>query len=321
MIPLAASKALKTKNSSSVASAFVPAHISGFFQPCGASTPERTGSRNCGPCLDLGVVTEVEVRRSERTIVKVFINGKRAPEAKTTLAAAKQILANVRGSFEIKVNHSCQVPVGSGYGASGAGALGTALALSTALRVRMSKPKLISAAHVAEVISYTGLGDVGAQARGGLVIGLEPGAPPYGKWGVIKVPTGTKVICATLGPILSKDFLSDSDFRKRARQFGEVALGKILNKPDIREFISVSRDFSENLGLMDDELRELAEAAEKAGAIGASQAMIGRSVFAFADDKKINFVKEAYLERLEPSSVMIAEVYGKRARALIKRKG
>lgn len=314
---LLAVKALKSVESPLSASAFVPAHISGFFQPYHTKIPERTGSRNCGPCLNLGVFTKVKVERSYRAGIKVLINGKNAPEAKTTLTAVKQLLRMDYKPLSVEVNHFCQVPIGAGYGASGAGALGVVLALAKALGLRASRERLVAAAHVADVICYTGLGDVGAQARGGLVIGLEPGAPPYGRWRKIKVPLGVKVICATLGPIPTEKFLRDDEFKKRAGELGGVALNEILKQPDIRRFVSVSLDFAEKLGLLDDELRELIKVAEKAGAIGASQSMLGRSVFAFASGEKANRVRKAFLEVLEPASVMVTEVYNKRAYALV----
>jgi len=54
------------------ASAFVPAHISGFFQVCDESPElEQKGSRNCGPCIDVGVLTKVEVEPAVRTSINV----------------------------------------------------------------------------------------------------------------------------------------------------------------------------------------------------------------------------------------------------------
>ena len=300
---------MKPRVQCSSASTFVPAHISGFFQPCDAGTPERTGSRNCGPCLNLGVVTEVSIENSDRTSVRVFIDGKSEPKATTTLTTAEHILGMAGNNFKVRINHFCQVPVGAGYGASGAGALGTALSLAKALGLRRNRSELITAAHVAEVVCYTGLGDVGAQAIGGLVLGLEPGAPPYGKWRRITVPHDVEVICATLGPIPSKDLLSDLNFRRMADGMGAHALDKVLKQPNLLGFISASREFAEKLGLLDDEVRELIRAAEKSGAIGASQVMIGRSVFALAIGKKINSVRKAFLEVLEPESIMVAEIY------------
>jgi len=258
-------------------------------------------------------VTDVKAEKSDGEHVRVFINGKSSPDARTTLVAAKQVLGMARGQFKVEVSHSCQVPVGAGYGASGAGALGTALALSKALGLRLARQRIVAVAHVAEVVCYTGLGDVGAQALGGLVMGLEPGAPPFGRWKRISVPNDVRVICATLGPIPSKEFLSDAEFRSRARKLGGAAFDEILKRPDIETFFSASKRFAEKLGLLDDELKELTDVAGKAGAIGTGQAMIGRSVFAFASGKKIDAVREAFLEILEPESVVVTRVHDKRA--------
>ncbi|HID61071.1 MAG TPA: kinase [Hadesarchaea archaeon] len=290
------------------ATAFVPAHISGFFQPCYLKTPERTGSRNGGLCLDLGVFTKVRVKPADRTKVKISIDGKRAPEAKTTMSAVRQLLSVASGSFEIEVDHYCQVPVGAGYGASGAGALGAVLALSKALKLRASLKKLVGMAHVAEVTCGTGLGDVGAQILGGLVTGLQPGAPPYGRWRRIPVSQDFRVICATLSPLFTKKFLHDSGFRRRASKLGGLALENVVKRPTIEGFMLASREFAEGLGLLDGKLRTLIQTAEEAGAVGASQIMIGRAIFAFVSTNKLEAVRHAFSEILEPSSIFVTNI-------------
>jgi pantoate kinase len=296
------------------ASAFVPAHISGFFQPHLAKDPARSGSRNCGPCLEIGVRTEVEVRESNGADLEIYIDGKKAADAITTKSVVEQLLALTPKKYEIKVNHACQVPVGAGYGASGAGALGAAFALSKALGLSLPRNKVIRVAHVAEVKCRTGLGDVGAQAFGGLVIGVKPGAPPYGGWRRIPVPKDVKVICATLGPLSTKSLLGDEKFRKRAWALGGNAIGKMLREPTISRFMSTSCEFANGLGLMDDELRSIIQAAEVAGAIGASQAMLGRAAFAFAREKNAESVKRALLEFLSPAQLTISRIYSGRPR-------
>jgi pantoate kinase len=298
------------------AAAFVPAHISGFFQPCFARTPERTGSRNCGPCLNIGVITEVGVKPAARSDVEISINGRHAPEAKTTSAAIDQLLRMARGSFEVKVNHSCQVPVGAGYGASGAGALGAVLALSKALGLRVPREKLATMAHVAEVTCRTGLGDVGAQVLGGLVIGLQPGGPPHGRWKRIPVPRGLKVVCATVGPLSTKEFLGDSEFRRRACELGERAIEKVVRQPTPEGFILASREFADGLGLLDEELKSLIRAAESAGAIGVSQVMLGRAVFALARGSKVKRVSDVFSDMLSSEQVMVSQVNSKGAKLL-----
>ena len=294
------------------ASAFVPAHISGFFQVCDESPEfERRGSRNCGPCIDAGVLTKVKVESTARTSISVYINNERAPGAKTTLAAAENLLNLVHEPLEVTVAHSCQVPIGAGYGASGAGALGVTLALSKALGFDLPRERLIAIAHVAEVTCCTGLGDVGAQALGGLVIGLEPGAPPHGRWERIRLPKYVKVVCGTFAGLPTTKLLREEGFRERSKRLGGLAMKKLLEKPTPQNFMKVSREFAEALGLLDDELRALIEAVSKAGAIGVSQVMLGRAAFALVKEEKLEQVRRAFLEFLEPGAVIVANISGR----------
>lgn len=298
-------------------SAFVPAHISGFFQVCDeAPEPERKGSRNCGPCLDVGVLTEVTTEPASTARVKVSIDGKPAPEARTSITAAQLILDMVDKAFDVEINHRVQVPVGAGYGASGAGALGVTLALSKALDLHLKREEVVAIAHVAEVTRHTGLGDVGAEAVGGLVMGIRPGAPPHGRWKRMAVPRDLKVVCATLGPLSTRSLLCDENFKRRASKLGKHAIDELTEQPTVGRFIGVSRDFAGGLGLLDDELVELIRAAGKAGALGASQVMLGRSVFALVKKGKLEAVRGAFLELLEPRKVMVASVDKKGATLL-----
>ena len=291
------------------ASAFAPSHISGFFQVCDESSElERKGSRNCGPCIDSGALTKIKVESAVRTRITVRINDKLAPKAKTTLAAARQLIRLAREPFKIEVNHSCEVPIGAGYGASGAGALGTTLAFSKALGLRLPREGIVTIAHVAEVACRTGLGDVGAQALGGLVVGLEPGAPPYGRWRQIRLPKDVKVVCGTFGGLPTARLLHEKEFRGHSKRLGNLALKKLLEEPTPKNFMKVSREFAEGLGLLDDELRALIDAAMTAGAIGASQVMLGKAVFALVKEEKLEQVARAFLEFLDPSAVIVAGV-------------
>jgi pantoate kinase len=290
------------------ASAFVPGHISGFFQVCEASDPERKGSRNCGPCIDVGVTTRVEVRPSERTKVKIFINDKQAPEARTSFVAAEQILRDAPKPSDVIIKHYSQIPIGAGYGASGAGAFGVALALPKALGMTMPHTEAAKIAHVAEVTCGTGLGDVGAQMVGGLVIGIEPGAPLHGRWQRISVPDDVRIVCGTLGPLSTKELLQDEKILRRSKKYGKIALKKLLSFSEIENFVDISSEFAESMGLIDDDIRALMNAATSAGAIGASMVMLGRAVFAPIEKEKVAAVKEAFLKRLDPSSVLVVGI-------------
>lgn len=299
------------------ASAFVPAHISGFFQVCDESPePEQKGSRNCGPCIDAGLLTEVRVEPATRASISVYINNERAPEAKTTLTAVENLLSLVREPLEVEVAHSCQVPIGAGYGASGAGAFGATLAISEALGLRLPRERIAAIAHVAEVTCRTGLGDVGAQALGGLVIGLEPGAPPHGSWKQIRLPKDVRVVCGTFAGLPTMKLLSEEGFRERSKRFGGLVMKKLLEKPTPQNFMLISREFADALGLLDDELRALFEAISKAGAIGASQVMLGRAAFALVKGEKVEQVKRVFMEFLDPGAVIVANVDRRGARLI-----
>jgi pantoate kinase len=289
-------------------SAFVPGHISGFFQVCEASDPERKGSRNCGPCIDIGVTTRVEVRPSDRTKVKIFINDKQAHEAQTSFVAAEQILHDAPEPSDVVIKHYSQVPIGAGYGASGAGAFGVTLALPKAMGIKITKTKAAKVAHVAEVTCSTGLGDVGAQMSGGLVIGVEPGAPPHGRWQRISVPDDVRIVCGTLGPLSTKELLRDKKILERSKKYGGIALKKLLSSPEIKNFVDVSSEFAESMGLLDDDMRALMEAATSAGAMGASMVMLGRAVFAPVEKENVAAVKKAFLKRLDPNFVLVAGI-------------
>jgi pantoate kinase len=289
-------------------SAFVPGHISGFFQVCEASDLERKGSRNCGPCIDIGVTTRVEVRPSDRTKVKIFINDKQAPEAQTSFVAAEQILRDAPEPSDVIVKHYSQVPIGAGYGASGAGAFGVALALSKALGITISKTEAVRVAHIAEVTCGTGLGDVGAQMTGGLVIGIEPGAPPHGRWQRISVQNDIRIVCGTLGPLSTKELLRDKKILERSKKYGRIALKKLLSYPEIKNFVNVSSEFAESMGLLDDDMRALMEVATSAGAMGASMVMLGKAVFAPVEKENVAAVKKAFLKRLDPNFVLVVGI-------------
>jgi pantoate kinase len=166
----------------------------------------------------------------------------------------------------------------------------------------------VAIAHAAEVTCHTGLGDVGAQNFGGLVIGVRPGPPPWGKWRRIRTPKDVKVVCCTLGTISTSRLLREADFCERVKALGISAMRKLLRDPTPANFMEVSSEFSEKLGLMDDELRSLIEAAEDAGALGASQIMIGRAVFALAKRGDAARIRRAFLELTEAGETIVTGI-------------
>jgi pantoate kinase len=265
------------------------------------------GSRNCGPCLELGVRTEVNVKPSGKTRIEIKINGKNSP-AETTHAVVKQLLKFTEEALEIKINHICHVLVGAGFGASGAGALGAAMALIKALGLKLPHHAPVTTAHVAEVTCRTGLGDVVAQAVGGLVIGERPGAPPFGERKRIPAPGDVQVVCCTLGPLKTSRLLRDPEFRLKSKALGKMAMNEMLKAPTFKNFLKISNEFSEQLGLLDDDLCSLMNAAGKAGALGSGQAMLGRSVFSLVKKRDVEKVRKSFVEISAPDAVIVSGI-------------
>ncbi len=297
------------------ASAFVPGHISGFFQVCNEfREPERRGSRNCGPCITAGVRTEIKVSPSTRSRISVFINGRRVSKAKTSLTAARLVLEEIPDSLDVKIHHVAQAPIGAGYGLSGAGAIGTVLALSDALGLDLSRSKIASIAHRAEVICGTGLGDVGPQMIGGLVVGLEPGAPPHGKWDQMEVPGDLRIVCGTIGSLQTERFLSDPMFRKRTKKLGGTALERLKADLSLQNFMRVSYEFARGLKLVDERLDRVIKSISPLSSFGASMVMLGRAVFAITKESEVEEVKLAYSKFIDPASIFVTKIDFKGAR-------
>ncbi|MCG7852426.1 MAG: pantoate kinase [Methanosarcinaceae archaeon] len=263
--------------------AFAPAHITGFFEIHENEDPRHKGSTGCGIVLNGGVETTVKpCKTGDRTVVT--LNGSET-EAMTTHTVVKMLT-----DIPVMVESTTDIPVGCGFGASGAGALGTAYALNQALSLDITANQLAETAHVAEVTNRSGLGDVAAQSHGGIVIRTGPGAPGYGK--LDRISAGDyRLFCVVLGEISTRSVLEDMHMVEQINSAGRSALKALLQKPSLENFMALSRDFAVDPGLLSSRALDVVEAVEAAGGM-ASQAMLGDTVFAFPGDGMENDVHE-----------------------------
>lgn len=299
------------------ASAFVPGHISGFFQICNRSKElARRGSRNCGICIDNGVLTSIEAKMGTSSDIDILINGEKKP-AKTTRSAIKNVLENFEREASVRVEHSVQAPMGAGYGMSGAGTLGAVLALSKALDLDIDRNKALRIAHKAEVECKSGLGDVGPEMDGGIVIGLEPGAPPYGKLERIETEENLKVICGTLGSFSTSTFLDDEDFSERSRKLGGEAMRILLREKSVENFMRASKNFTLELGVFDEDFIEVMKGISSNSPYGASAVMLGRAVFAPASPAQAESLESTFLEYFDSEEIMKTSVDFEGAKVLV----
>lgn len=248
--------------------AFVPGHITGLFTVNRDEDPLRTGSRGAGVTLVDGATVEVGPAGSSG----IRIDGNRME-----IEAVRSVLESLDVAAEIDIE--TELPLGTGFGLSGAMALGTALAANEAFELGHSENDLIRIAHRAEVEAGTGLGDVIAQARGGLPLRLEPGAPPHGQ--LDGIPARKRVEYLSLGELSTPTILKER--REVITAAGTETLAFLREHPTADRFMAASRQFADAVELLTPELETIIETVEEAGG-QASMAMLGKTVFAFGRD-------------------------------------
>ena len=152
-------------------SAFAPGNISCVFKVIRHADATRMHSLGMGFTVTEGVEATV----SEHHETELLFNGQ-GINFPTVRAVVNRLTQNT-GVAGIKVNLTSPLPLGCGFGLSGAAALATAYALNELLHLRKDTEPLAMIAHVAEVENRTGLGDVCSQYHGGCLVKLKEGAP------------------------------------------------------------------------------------------------------------------------------------------------
>ena len=305
------------------ARAFAPSGISSFFEICDttkAGRPihdlDKVGARGGGFVTQEGVLTEVKVSPSNNNCVKVFINGTYAPHAETTMSVAEALLKRSSKKLNVTIKHEVAVPIGAGFGTSAGGALGTALALSKTLGIKCTYNELGRVAHAAEVRCKTGLGTVGPLMMGGCILTLEPGAPGIAVIDRIPLSQNHVIVAGGFGGIPTMKVLTSGERRLAVNKAGKRTLDRILRDPSLENFMISCKDFAEETGFMTSRLRRLIDLAEKAGAIGAAQNMVGEVIHAVTTSENVHNVVQAFKQVLSQDQITVAKVDFQGARLL-----
>jgi len=297
------------------ARAFSPAGISSFFEICDRTAdgapitdPERIGARGGGFAINKGVLTHASITETKKKQIRVFINGKLCPEAETTRTVVETLLKKVPETYNVTVRHRVDVPIGAGFGSSAAGALGTALALNEALNLHLTYNQLGRIAHVAEIKCLTGLETVSPLMLGGCVITVEPGAPGYALIDRIPVSPDHRIVAGTYRPFPTKEVLSSEEKRKPINEWGRRTLKKILADPSLENFLRTCKEFAMKTGFTTSRVQKLIELAEKAGAVGATQNMLGEAVHAVVTIDKVEDVIQAFKKVMPSEKIIVAKI-------------
>ncbi len=260
-----------------MASAFAPGNISCVFKIIPHPDPARMHSLGMGFTVREGV----EVTVSEYHETKVSFN-QQDIVFPTVSAVVNRLIQNTDVSG-IKVSLTSPLPLGCGFGLSGAAALATAYALNEFIELDRQNEVLAMIAHVAEVENRTGLGDVCSQYHGGCLVKLTEGAPLVAD----KLPIPDQPIYYRyFGPIQTSEVLRNSEQTKRINCAADTAL-TVLQKlthaqsnPDLfTECFAVAKQFSVDSGLLSDSrVIDTIALIEAAGGVG-SMIMLGNGVF------------------------------------------
>ena len=254
------------------AKAFAPANISCIFKIYMHKNPRWMGSYGIGFTLNEGVV--ISVSKSKRN--EVVFNSK-SINFPTVMDVVKKLTDE-----KIKVHIKTKLPLGCGFGLSGASALAAAYAVNKLFSLSKSNKELAIAAHAAEVENRTGLGDVVNQYYGGFCLKLKPSS----YFEVKKLPiSDIGVYCRYFSKILTKSVLTDKRLKNRINDAASVALEKIkkltgkTNGIKFSLIIKISKEFAVNSSLLKDEKTiKMIKSIEKNKG-NASMIMLGNAVF------------------------------------------
>lgn len=263
---------------------YVPSHITGFFVPFFSDDCFKTGSTGAGVSLSLGLKTKIKVGNG-CGLVNIKLNGAElnhadAPVSLNCINLIRERYPSFFTSKDILIEHECDVPVESGFGASASAALGISFSVKDLINI--STEECVKIAHETEVINLSGLGDVIAEVKGGVEIRKTPGVD-----GIIEnIPADRlKVLAISLGKKKTESVLKDPEKLRIIEKCGSKLLDKLISEPSVEKLMECSKTFTYKTGLMSKEVIDLMEVISEINSFEASGIMIGEGVFTFISEE------------------------------------
>ena len=295
---------------------WVPHRISGFFQmmdpslPRDQMDPTMIGSRGGGPALTAYGKTHISLLSSDSNdpsnAFRIFINDIEktgdAPTSRTVIDLMQYLLPP---NVQFQVNHQFDLPLGAGYGSSGAGALGIALGLNRLFGLGLAELEAAKYAHMADVINHTGLGTVGGQFVGGLSILLEPGYPFQMQQ--VEVPKDTVVVVGSFGEISTRQILTDLEYRQLIHSVGKEAMIQMRKSYTLENFVKVCDRFLDHTQLIQrlrlSKVEQLLHILRNQPILGAGMNMLGESVYCFCHQKYASTIHSIF-DQFQPLTTL-----------------
>lgn len=226
-----------------MSTAFVLANISLIFTVVEDSDPSKMGSRGVGFTVDQGVTASVSLSDSP----SILFNN-----TPIDFPTVQTVLEHLQSPPAI-ISLTSPLPLGYGFGLSGASALATAFALNDLLKLQKSKLNLAKIAHVAEVINKTGLGDVANQYVGGFCVKWVNSA----EFKVDHLPfEGKTVYYRVFSPLSTKTILSDKEKKEKVNKAGNKTLLRlkemVKGELTLEDIFKLSKQFCLDSDLIQD---------------------------------------------------------------------
>jgi pantoate kinase len=290
-------------------SAFAPGHVTGFFSVHPHDDPLRHGSTGAGFSVTEGTVTTVSA--SDRDLL--LMNGQ--PFDGVTSRAVLEMFRERGLTGYWTVAHETSLPIGCGFGTSGAGALSLSLALNELLPSKLAHLDAAAIAHLAEIRAGTGLGTVIGQTYGGFEVRTKAGAPGTGE--VVNLPyEGYRAVFAVFGPIETPRLLGDPEVKRAVSREGENLRHQLLEAPSLSHFLELSLNFGRKSGLVSPRLAAIQDALLSEG-FTAPMLMFGDGLFTAVENPTFETALAAF-RRLAPGAKVFGSDLGQGGRFLVR---
>ncbi len=258
---------------------WVAAHLTGLFEINDQyDSLLEIGSRGAGFSIQRGVKTSIQ--KTDKSTVVVHFDDVPQPASRTLITQKTiKLLLPESKQWNFEIHHQFEIPLSSGFGASAAGALGTAFCINEFFNLGLSDLELFQVAHKAEVLTKSGLGDVIGLFQGGLEIRIRGGAPGYGETINMIKNDDWKVATVSLGPLSTSSVLSNPRKREIINRTSSELIANLIKNPDFTTFIHSVKEFTHRVQLCSPQLQTILESLPTQ-IIGA-QIMLGDALFIF----------------------------------------
>ncbi len=263
------------------ATAFCPAHITGFFKAHlddNQNNLQSIGSMGAGFSIKQGVTTRVkiEIKDRQESCFEIISHGYQSDKTDISEYVLNEFL-NL-GNFSTKffrIEHDISIPVGYGLGSSSAVALSLSFALDQALGTKLDKTTIGQIAHNAEVNCKTGLGDVLASYHGGFEIRVKAGAPGIGH--VEKISTEKiSIIMICFSPISTNKFIKER--LSQINGLGGKMVNRLLESRNYEHFQDMSLEFAKYVDVMTPKMQRIVDELSENN-IKCGIALFGETIF------------------------------------------